>query len=49
MAASRVSLTSRIGGALLPSIFTGVPALAGQNVHGALNQALDQVSNGAFL
>src|SRR5690606_17708827 len=47
VAASSSSLISRIGGALLPSTFGAVPALAGQYRHGALYHALAQVSNGA--
>jgi hypothetical protein len=50
VAPSRVSLTSNRLFSLLPSIFTGFPApgLTGQKAHGALYQALAQVSNGAF-
>src|SRR3954469_7100268 len=40
VAASLVSLISRIGGAFLPFTFTGLPASPFQNTHGALNQAL---------
>src|SRR4051794_22745491 len=46
VAASLVSLISRIGGAALPLIFTGVETLPLQKMQGALNQALAQVSNG---
>src|SRR5262245_56168002 len=44
------SLVSLISSALLtrrPSTLTGLSAVAGQYTHGALNQALPQVSNGA--
>src|ERR1700750_2766489 len=47
VAASRVSLISRIGGAPAPVIATGPRAGAFQVWHGALYQALPQVSNGA--
>ena len=47
MAASRVSLISRIGGTFLPLTSTGLPGLAPQNRHGALNHALDHARNGA--
>src|SRR6478735_10681480 len=47
VAASRVSLISKIGGAAAPEIATGVRAGAFQVWHGALYQALPQVSNGA--
>src|SRR5688500_379940 len=48
VAASYVSLISSALATLLPSIFTGLPALAPQYRHGALNQALPQVMNGAL-
>jgi len=48
VAASSVSPISRMPGACPPSTFTGVPDLAGQSRHGALNQALPQVRNGAL-
>jgi hypothetical protein len=47
VAASRVSSISRVPLILLPLTLTGVDAGAGQYRHGALNQALAQVSNGA--
>src|SRR5690349_7695968 len=47
VAASRVSLSSRIGGTLAPSTRTGAPARPAQSRQGALYQALPQVSNGA--
>jgi hypothetical protein len=47
VAASSVSLISRIGGAFAPVTVTGVPAFAPQVRHGALYQALPQLSNGA--
>ena len=49
VAASRVSSISKALATRDPSIRTGVCALAGQYRHGALNQALPQVSNGACL
>ena len=48
VAASSVSSMSSALCTLLPSTVTGVPAGAGQKRHGALNQALPQVSNGAL-
>src|SRR4051812_2703991 len=47
VAASSVSSMSSAEATLLPSTFTGVPGEAGQYRHGALNQTLAQVSNGA--
>ena len=48
MAGSSVSETSSIGAVTFaPLTRTGRPGMAGQDRHGALNQALLQVRNGA--
>src|SRR3954454_17984294 len=48
VAASSVSLISRIGGTVSPETVTGMPLGAGHVRQGALYQALAQVSNGAL-
>src|SRR5512143_1639808 len=48
VAASRVSLISRIGATASPETVVGMPGLPAQVRQGALYQALAQVSNGAL-
>ena len=48
VAASSVSSIISTLLVFVPLMVTGVWAFAGQNRHGALNQALSQVSNGDF-